>query len=107
MCTQAGQLAWPKWPGDAVGGHSPLCPSDPGLSLDQVPPLPGSLILGFFLCENSRVVLANSEALSSLTGVTNSVPFGREGWDTISSPTPDPPTRQLWDPQLGPRWDPE
>lgn len=100
MYPQAGQLAWPKGSRDVFGGHSPLCPSDPGVSLDPALPLLGvTPTLSFLLCENSRDGLANPEGLSSWPGVTNSVPFGSgRGGGTISSPTPDPPTSS--DPHL-------
>lgn len=51
-----------------------------------------TLILRLLLCANSRDGLANPEGLSSLLGVTNSVPLEVGGWGIISSPTPNPPT---------------
>lgn len=118
MCPQAGQLAWPKWPRDAFRGHSLLCPSDPGVSLDPALPLLGiTLTLSFFLCENSRDGLANPEGLSSWPGVINSVPFGSgEGWGHHPQAQILPPAliftylcTQLagTPPQLGPCWDPQ
>lgn len=51
-----------------------------------------TLILRLLLCANSRDGLANPEGLSSLLGVTNSVPLEVGGWGIISSPAPNPPT---------------